>query len=106
MLRKFYDSFQAAETQLTDLTDNLGSFKLEDLEDRLYELTATKGEDFYPASSRVKAGMANAELILQGFRIVRVFGQITDETEAPLDAVKVRSLGSNFVAFSDENGGY
>lgn len=98
--------FQSPATQHTELTDNLGGFEFEDLVDGVYELTAMKGEDYYPATSKVRAGVENAELILQSFRSVRVYGQITDETGAPLDEVKVRSLGERSDVMSGPNGTY
>lgn len=97
---------QAPVSQLSRTTDHLGSFEFENLAEGEYELTATNGDEFFPASLKVRSGMANAELILQRLRIIRVYGTISDEHGIPLDAVKVRTLGTQFNVQSDENGGY
>lgn len=91
---------------LSRTTDRLGSFEFINLVEGEYELTAAKGEEYFPASLKVRAGMANAELILQRFRVIRVHGTISDDLGIPLDAVTVRTLGTHFNVQSDENGRY
>ena len=81
-------------------------FEFPNLVEGEYELTASKGEEYFPAGTPVRTGMANVELILQRVRPVRVFGTISDEQGAPLDTVTVRSLGTQSNIQSDANGGY
>jgi cytoskeletal protein RodZ len=50
--------------QLIRLTDNLGGFEFGNLDEGEYELTVTKGEEYGKGYQRVRAGMANAEVIL------------------------------------------
>ena len=97
---------QAPIGQLSRTTDRLGSFEFKNLAEGEYELTATKGEEYFPASLKVRTGMANAELILQRFRTLRVYGTISDDLGIPLDGVKVRTLGTHFDVHSDGNGSY
>ena len=92
--------------QHSETTDHLGMFKFSDLDEGEYELTASKSEEFFPARTKVRTGMANAELILQRIRPVRVYGTVSDQQQAPLDAVSIRALGSKVVVTSDANGRY
>lgn len=87
-------------------TDRLGTFEFRNLTEGEYDLTASKGEDFFPATLKVRAGLANAELILQRFRTVRVYGKVTDDFGAPLEEVKVRTLGTQFDVKSAGDGSY
>ena len=92
--------------QLTRLTDNLGGFEFENLDEGEYELTVTKGEEYGKGYQRVRAGMANAELILQRAQAVLVYGQVVDKFGKPLAEVKVRALGKRLSERSDSNGVY
>ena len=92
--------------QQSQITDRLGTFEFRNLDEGEYELTASKGEEYFPAHMKVRTGMANAELILQRLRPVRVYGTISDEQGVPLDAVTVRTLGTQVNVQSDANGGY
>jgi protocatechuate 3,4-dioxygenase beta subunit len=97
---------QAAANQHSATTDRLGTFEFRNLAEGEYDLIASKGEEYFPARMRVRTGMANAELTLQNLRPVNVYGTVSDEQGAPLDAVTVRTLGTNFKVQSDANGGY
>jgi hypothetical protein len=97
---------QTLRAQLSQTTDRLGAFEFRNLDDGEYELTATKGEDYFPATSKVRTGMANAELIMQRFRTIRVYGKISDTHGLPLDDVTVRTLGMHFKEKSDGSGNY
>jgi len=92
--------------QLTQQTDNLGSFEFTDLAEGEYELSASKGEDFLPAGLQVRTGMQNAEIILQRLRIIQVYGQVSDEFGEPLPKVNIRTLGTRHKVQTDENGEY
>ena len=80
---------QATANQYSETTDRLGMFEFNNLDEGEYELTASKGEEYFPARMKVRTGMANAELILQRLRPVRVYGIISDEQGVPLDAVSM-----------------
>jgi hypothetical protein len=92
--------------QLTRLTNNLGSFEFENLDEGDYVLRVKKSDQYGPGYQRVRAGMANAELILQRFREVSVYGQVVDEIGEPLAEVKIRALGKHSSNKSDTNGIY
>lgn len=92
--------------KLTRFTDNLGSFEFENLDEGEYELKVTKGEEYGIGYQRVRAGMANAEVILQRTRPVLVYGQVVDKTGNPLAEVKIRALGRRLSNKSDVNGVY
>jgi protocatechuate 3,4-dioxygenase beta subunit len=96
----------ASANQYSETTDRLGTFEFNNLDGGEYDLTASKGEEYFPARMKVRTGMANAELTLQRLRPVRVHGTISDEQGVPLDAVTVRTLGTQFEVQSDANGGY
>lgn len=97
---------QTSTMQLRQQTDHLGSFIFENLAAGEYELAVAQNEQYHPAKLRVRAGLANAELMLQRIRSVRVFGLITDELGNPLEGVQVRALGSQAQVHSDVSGGY
>lgn len=99
-------SARAGSGDLRQQTDELGSFTFENLREGEYELAVTALEQYQPATLRVRAGVANAELVLQRFRSVRVFGTITDDVGNPLEGVRVRALGSKSLVLSDVNGAY
>ena len=100
------DSQSVTSVILTESTDNLGRFSFSNLVEGEYELTATRGEDYFPASRRVRAGMENTELILQQVRMVQVVGQVSDKHGDPLEGVSIRALGTEFEVWSDGNGEY
>ena len=97
---------QATANQYSETTDRLGMFEFNNLDEGEYDLTASKGEEYFPARMKVRTGMANAELTLQRLLPIRVFGTVSDEQGVPLDAVKVRALGTRVTVQSDANGGY
>lgn len=97
---------QISTGQLRQLTDRLGSFIFDNLAEGEYELAVAESEQYHPAKLRVRAGVANAELMLQRIRSVRVYGLITDDVGNPLEGVQVRALGSNLQVHSDVSGGY
>ena len=96
---------QATANQYSETTDRLGMFEFNNLDEGEYELTASKGEEYFPARMSTRTGMANAELVLQRVSPIRVFGTVSDE-QGPLDAVTIRTLGTRIDVQSDANGGY
>lgn len=96
---------QATANQYSETTDRLGMFEFNNLDEGEYELTASKGEEYFPARMSTRTGMANAELVLQRVSPIRVFGTVSDE-QGPLDAVTIRTLGTRINVQSDANGGY
>ena len=103
---KDQNATQTSTGQLRQQTDRLGSFTFDDLAQGEYELAVAESEQYHPAKLRVRAGVANAELMLQRIRSVRVYGLITDDVGNPLEGVQVRVLGSNLQVHSDVSGGY
>ena len=101
------ESFSAEDTanQYSETTDRLGMFEFNNLDEGEYDLTASKGEEYFPARMSTRTGMANAELVLQRVSPIRVFGTVSDE-QGPLDAVTIRTLGTRIDVQSDANGGY
>ena len=97
---------QQSALELRQQTDRLGSFTFDDLSEGEYELSVAENEQYHAAKLRVRAGMANAELVLQRIRPVRVYGLITDDVGNPLEGVQVRALGNNLQAHSDVSGAY
>lgn len=97
---------QVGAGELRQKTDRLGSFTFDGLAEGEYELAVSKNEQYHPAKLRVRAGVANAELMLQRIRSVRVYGLITDDVGNPLEGVQIRALGSNFQVYSDISGRY
>lgn len=97
---------QAGPRVLRQQTDRLGSFTFDNLAEGEYELAVDESAQYHPTKLRVRAGVANAELILQRIRTVRVYGVITDDVGNPLEEVRVRALGSNRPVLSDISGGY
>ncbi len=91
---------------LRQQTDRLGSFTFDDLAEGEYELAVAENTQYHPARLRVRAGVANAEIMLQRIRSVRVYGLITDDVGNPLEGVRIRALGNNLKVYSDVSGGY
>jgi protocatechuate 3,4-dioxygenase beta subunit len=100
------DATQTSSGELRQQTDQLGSFTFDDLAEGEYELAVAESAQYHPAKLRVRAGVANAELMLQRIRSVRVYGQVTDDVGNPLEGVRVRALGGNLRVHSDVSGGY
>ena len=92
--------------ELKQQTDQLGSFSFENLAEGEYELAVAESEQYHPVTLRVRAGVANAELVLQRIHTVRVYGTITDDVGNPLEGVRVRVLGSKLQVLSGGYGAY
>ncbi|MGA9574742.1 MAG: carboxypeptidase regulatory-like domain-containing protein, partial [Lysobacterales bacterium] len=71
-----------------------------------FELAVSERDQHHPARLRVRAGVSNAELVLQRIRSVSVYGVITDDVGNPLEGVGVRALGSKLQVRSDISGQY
>ena len=91
---------------LRQQTNQLGSFTFDNLVEGEYELVVAENAQYHPANLRVRAGVANAELVLQRISSVRVHGIITDDVGNLLEGVRVRTLGSRLKALSDVYGEY
>ena len=100
------DSTQISSGVITQVTDQLGGFTFSDLDEGEYELAVEQDEQHYPALQRVRAGVANAELVLQRIRSVTVYGIVSDETGNPLEGVRIQILGENALVRSDPTGAY
>ena len=100
------DTNQAGTGVLGQMTDRLGSFTFDGLDKGEYELAVAENEQHHPATLRVRAGVSNAELVLQRIRSVRVYGLITDDVGNSLEGVQVRALGSKLQVHSDVSGRY
>lgn len=92
--------------EMRQQTNQLGSFTFDNLAEGEYELAIAKSEQYHPVKLRVRAGVDNAELVLQRIRSVRVYGMITDDVGNPLEGALVRALGSKLEALSDGYGSY
>lgn len=92
--------------QASAVTDRLGMFSFDALEGGEYLLQVAGDERFHPASLRVRTGTSAAEIYLQRKGRIEVTGRVTDQDQAPLAGVQVRSLGSQGQAVSDEAGRY
>jgi protocatechuate 3,4-dioxygenase beta subunit len=103
---KDQNATQIGGGELRQQTDRLGSFTFDDLAEGEYELAVAENEQYHPAKLRVRAGVANAELMLQRIRSVRVYGIVTDDVGNPLEGVQIRALGSNLKVYSNVSGGY
>lgn len=100
------DAIQKSDGVLRQQTDRLGSFTFTNLVKGEYELAIAAHEKYHPATLRVRTGTANAEIMLQSIRSVRVYGLITDDVGNPLEGVQIRALGSNLQVSSDMSGSY
>lgn len=97
---------QSGSEVLAEITDHLGGFTFENLTEGEYELTVAQDEQHYPVTLRVRTGVANAELVLQRIRSIRVHGLITDEDGVSLEGVEVRILGADNKVRSGISGAY
>lgn len=97
---------QSSSGTAEQVTDRLGAFIFDKLAQGEYELRVAENEIYYPASLRVRAGVSNAEIVLQRIRSVRVYGIITDDVGNPIQGVKVRALGKRLKVYSDVSGAY
>lgn len=89
-----------------EVTDTLGGFTFAELEEGEYELAVEETPHYRPVRTRVRAGVANAELMLQRIRSVRVYGTVSDEAGMALENVRIRALGGRRRAQSDPSGVY
>jgi|GEM_PF-2063062 len=87
-------------------TDANGMFAFRSVREGEYVLSASPGQSYRPASIRVRAGVASAELRLQRIRSVQVLGLVSDPRGTPLDQVRVRVLGAPETVLSDADGVY
>ena len=100
------DLATSGNNELTEITDPMGSFTFDNLLEGEYQLAVDENEQYFASALRVRAGMSNAELVLQRIRSIRVYGVITDEAGNPLEGVRVRMLGSTLQVRSDVSGAY
>lgn len=102
-----HDGMQESITSgLETLTDSQGMFRFQQLPEGEYYLRATGDENYRPASLRVRAGVASAELIMQRIVSVQVQGVVSEAYGGPLSQVNVRTLGSSTSVISDPSGYY
>ena len=92
--------------ELRRRTDQLGSFSFDNLLEGEYELSIAETEQYNAVKLLVRAGVANAELVLQRIRPVIVYGKITDDVGNLLEGVQVRALGSKLKVLSSTSGDY
>jgi protocatechuate 3,4-dioxygenase beta subunit len=104
--RQVQNSTPAGARTLRQRTDQIGSFTFDKLAEGEYELAVAENEQYHPVKLRVRAGVANAELVIQRIRSVRVYGIISDKAGNPLEGVRVRALGAKPKVLSDGYGGY
>jgi protocatechuate 3,4-dioxygenase beta subunit len=104
--RTSQETTQSGNEVSAQITDHLGGFTFENLTEGEYELTVAQDEQHYPVTLRVRAGVANAELVLQRIRSIRIHGLITDEEGVSLEGVEVRILGADNKVLSGISGAY
>ena len=97
---------RAGAGEMRRQTDQLGSFTFDKLPEGEYELSVAETEQYNAVKLLVRAGVANAELVLQRIRSVLVYGKITDDVGNPLEGVQVRALGSKLKVLSNNSGDY
>ena len=96
----------ASAREMRRRTDQLGSFSFDNIPEGEYELSVAETEQYHAVKLLVRAGVANAELVLQRIRSVIVYGNITDDVGNPLEGVQVRALGSKLKVLSNNSGDY
>ncbi len=93
--------------ELIQVTDALGSFSFDRLEDNgEYQLAVAESTDHHGGYLRVRTGVDNAELRLQRKRQIHVYGLISDKSGHSLSGARVRTLGSGTTVIADTAGAY